>query len=47
VKLEYIPEECTALFYEGITIDNDLNINPTNKQTDESKKIIKNISNLL
>ncbi|KAE9529623.1 hypothetical protein AGLY_011719 [Aphis glycines] len=37
VKLEYIPEECTSLFYEGITIDNDLNISPTNKETDKKR----------
>lgn len=38
VKLEYIPDECTSLFYDGITIDNDFNISPTNKETDKSKK---------
>lgn len=48
VKLGYIPSECTELFYEGITIDDDFNIAPTNKPTDSSKKkIIKNIRNLL
>jgi len=42
VKLKYIPSECTELFYEGITLDKNLNVVPANKETDTSKKIIKN-----
>lgn len=37
VKLEYLPSECTELFYEGITIDDDFNIAPTNKPTDKKR----------
>lgn len=42
VKVTKLPTACTGLFYEGITIDDNFEIAPTNKPTDNSKKIIKN-----